>query len=193
MKKLSEETIVKNTPISRRKAKFYNALVNLYNSIVESAEETPALSEISGAIEHFQNGHYLPPKVITAENQLGVVAIKYLPTHRRKIALYTNLVEYVNKAVSQVLTDLDEENVSEEMKRCADEFVKVVNAAFIAIVEKFCESEETTPDEQEESEPEYVRVSVVIPAEYKENLYRAMSEFNADNGGVVQSVVVEDC
>lgn len=193
MKKLSERTIAKNAPISRRKAKFYNALVGLYNAMVESAEETPEMSEISAAIEHFQNGHYLPPKAITATNRFGAVAVNYLPTHRRKVALYTNLVEYVNKATSQELTDLDDENVSEEVKRCADELVKVVNAAFFSFAEKVRESEETTPDEQEESEPEYVRVSVVIPAEYKENLYRAMSEFNADNGGVVQSVVVEDC
>ena len=193
MKKLSERTITKNAPISRRKAKFYNALVGLYNAMVESAEETPEMSEISAAIEHFQNGHYLPPKSITATNRFGAVAVNYLPTHRRKVALYTNLVEYINNATSQELTDLDDENVSEEVKRCADELVKVVNAAFFSIAEKVRESEETTTDDQAESEPEYVRVSVVVPAEYKDRLEDAITEFDSNNGGVVRSYEVEDC
>ena len=154
--KLTPETFGKNVPLSYRKKVLFTNVFNLYNSLVDSeklvAMFSPTMQAIANEIKDFQdNGAYLHHKHIDpSKGPLSLVASLNLPYHKRKRALFTNLVAFINAAgeneelgnVSVSSTEMDEKLVE------YDECLKSLEAA----IEQ--EMKHAVPDSNEPAEDE---------------------------------------
>ena len=109
---ITQETMSKDLPQSRRKSKLFLSLVGLYNAIVGSDlynELDEDMKGIVSEINDYQNGRWLQPKYIDPNySKFNKVAVSLMPYHRRKRALFTNLVAFVNLAgKNEKLADFD--------------------------------------------------------------------------------------
>ena len=134
-KYISEETIKKNTPISHRKADFYNALIGIFHLITTTCVLRGELERIASAIRDFsENGSHLPNAPFNGDSALGMVAKARMPRHRRKIALFTNLVRFAQLSAYNLSEDYEGEKDFSTDDAEMQETITKVFAAFSGLI-----------------------------------------------------------
>lgn len=152
------QTFEKNRPINPKKALFFDSLVEFYTSTISTSEKQ---LEIEDAISAFmQKGSYLKPYDISNVKVLNQdVVEKFTPTHRRKIALYSALVSYMEDKMGACLAqNEDEEDVEKALQKTESIFPDFAIVAIFAPAYK-------QYTEKNEKKTYYVNVhfDVVVP------------------------------
>lgn len=153
IKYISEETIKKNTPISHRKADFYNVLISIFHLITTTCVLRGELERIASAIRDFsENGSYLPNAPFNGDSALGMVAKARMPRHRRKIALFTNLVRFAQLSAYNLSEDYEGEK---DFSTDDAETITKVFAVFSDLIENELQVvvSEDTDNEDTDNEP----------------------------------------
>lgn len=178
MKRLSEETIAKFEPQSRRKARLYRALVGLYNSLADADDKLKTLEMglIEETLENFQYGGHLP--MINLNEFTGSFAeiVKHrTPTSDRKVRLYMHVARYALGGALDVLSRPDNlEAVPDEYLAAVAELKRVIGI----------EEERRREKEAEKAKKATATLTVAIMYTDEAELIRLVLEANKDVLGI---------
>ena len=184
MKRLSEETIAKFEPQSRRKARLYRALVGLYNSLADADDKlkTIEMGAIEETLEDFQSGGHLP--VVSFNEFTGGFAeiVKHrTPTSDRKIRLYRYVARYALEGALDVLSCPD------NLEAVPDEYL-----AAVAELKRVIGIEEERRREKEAEKAKKATATLTVAITNTDEAERLRQVFEANKAGLGISSVSLD-
>lgn len=178
MKRLSEETIARFEPQSRRKALLYRALVGLYNSLADADDKlkTIEMGIIEETLEDFQSGGNLPMLNLNEFTGSFAEIVKHrTPTSDRKIRLYRYVARYALGGALDVLSCPDNlEAVPEEYLAAVAELKRVIGI----------EEERRREKEAEKAKKATATLTVTIDNADEAELIRQVFEANKAGLGI---------